>query len=212
MTSPRTDQAQLPPPSSQPEPEITSSALAKPPLTIAAVGDLMLGTDFPTDRLASDDGAGQLAQASTYLAAADVAFGNLEGALLDGGKPVKVCKDPSLCYLFRSPVRYAGHLRDAGEECLGAAHDLEHQRRVPPVVVVLEVRHVAVQRDGDAVASRTEVERGNAAIETDIRADRSVPAGIDVVSLVDAYGEQAAFTEPKRLIESAAANWLVARR
>ena len=123
MTSPRTDQAQLPPPSSQPEPEITSSAPAKPPLTIAAVGDLMLGTDFPTDRLASDDGAGQLAQASTYLAAADVAFGNLEGALLDGGKPVKVCKDPSLCYLFRSPVRYAGHLRDAGFDVLSLANN-----------------------------------------------------------------------------------------
>lgn len=84
---------------------------------------MMLGTDFPTNRLADDDGTGQLAQAGIYLSRAQVAFGNLEGVLMDGGEPAKVCKDPSLCYLFRSPARYAGHFRDAGFDVLSLANN-----------------------------------------------------------------------------------------
>lgn len=95
----------------------------KPPLRIAAVGDLMLGTDYPSNRLAADDGAGQLEQARPFLESADVAFGNLEGALVDGGEPAKFCKDPSLCYLFRSPTRYATHLRDAGFDVISLANN-----------------------------------------------------------------------------------------
>jgi hypothetical protein len=92
-------------------------------LTVAAVGDLMLGTDFPENRLPEDGGTGQLRQAASYLSAADVAFGNLEGVLMDGGEPVKVCKDPSLCYLFRSPSNYARHFRDAGFDTLSLANN-----------------------------------------------------------------------------------------
>ena len=51
-----------------------------------------------------------------------------------------------------------------------------------------------------------------AIVGSDVRSDRSVPAGIDVVSLVDAFGDEAAFAEPKRVIENAAAAWLAARR
>ena len=95
----------------------------KPPITIAAVGDMMIGTDFPTNRLADDDGKGQLSEAGIYLSRAQVAFGNLEGVLMDGGEPAKVCKDPSLCYLFRSPARYAEHFRDAGFDVLSLANN-----------------------------------------------------------------------------------------
>lgn len=105
-----------PPPPPPPEP-------AREPITIAAVGDMMLGTDFPTNRLADDDGKGQLAEAGIYLSRAQVAFGNLEGVLMDGGEPAKVCKDPSLCYLFRSPARYAQHFRDAGFDVLSLANN-----------------------------------------------------------------------------------------
>lgn len=104
-----------PPPAPLPPP--------KTPITIAAVGDMMLGTDFPSNRLADDDGKGQLAQAAIYLSRAQVAFGNLEGVLMDGGEPAKVCKDPSLCYLFRSPARYAEHFREAGFDVLSLANN-----------------------------------------------------------------------------------------
>jgi hypothetical protein len=92
-------------------------------LTVAAAGDIMLGTDYPEPRLAADDGAGLLAHAAPVIAAADVGFGNLEGVLLDGGEPVKKCSNPAACYLFRSPTRYAGHLADAGFTVMSLANN-----------------------------------------------------------------------------------------
>ncbi|MGB5588409.1 MAG: CapA family protein [Gammaproteobacteria bacterium] len=103
-----------PPPQPQPQP---------PTLSVAAVGDIMLGTDFPQNRLADDDGASLLGPAAPILRSADVAFGNLEGVLLDGGEPAKTCSDPGACYLFRSPTRYAGHLADAGFTVMSLANN-----------------------------------------------------------------------------------------
>ncbi len=94
-----------------------------PGLSIAAVGDIMLGTDFPENILPDDDGVGFLAAVTPVLTLADVAFGNLEGVLQDGGEPVKQCKDKRICYLFRSPTRYAAYLRDAGFDVMSLANN-----------------------------------------------------------------------------------------
>lgn len=119
-----------PPPAEIVEPAAPSPAVPPPPaerpcrqLTLAAVGDIMLGTDYPADRLPPDDGHGLLADVAPVLQAADVAFGNLEGVLMDGGEPVKRCRDPSLCYLFRSPTRYAVTLRDSGFDVMSLANN-----------------------------------------------------------------------------------------
>jgi len=50
-----------------------------------------------------------------------------------------------------------------------------------------------------------------AVVGSDERTDRSTPADLQVVSLVDEFGHDAAFAEPKRLIEQAAAGWLSTR-
>lgn len=92
-------------------------------LTIAAVGDVMIGTDFPENRLPDDDGASFLAAAAPIIRAADIGFGNLEGVLLDGGEPVKKCQNPQACYLFRSPTRYADHLSVAGFTVMSLANN-----------------------------------------------------------------------------------------
>ena len=42
---------------------------------------------------------------------------------MDGGEPIKTCKDPSVCYLFRSPTRYAGYLADAGFTVMSLANN-----------------------------------------------------------------------------------------
>ena len=132
-------------PSPSPEPPVQEAVQAAPPappqpsaeelaaqrraklacaaLEVAAVGDLMLGTDFPEPRLPGDDGRGQLSDAAPLLRAADVAFGNVEGVLLDGGEPVKRCKNPSACYLFRSPSRFANTLADAGFTVVSLANN-----------------------------------------------------------------------------------------
>ena len=92
-------------------------------LRVAAVGDMMLGTDFPADHLPPDDGAHLLAPMHPYLQNTDITFGNLEGTLLDGGEPVKQCKNPERCYLFRSPERFAQNFEQAGFDVISLANN-----------------------------------------------------------------------------------------
>jgi hypothetical protein len=92
-------------------------------ISIAAVGDMMIGTDFPENHLPDDDGIGFLADVAPWLWSADIAFGNLEGVLVDGGEPGKKCSNPKACYLFRSPARYAFHYRAAGFDVLSLANN-----------------------------------------------------------------------------------------
>jgi len=92
-------------------------------ISVAAVGDIMLGTDYPQNRLADDDGASLLEQVAPLISATDIGFGNLEGVLLDGGEPAKTCSDPAACYLFRSPTRYADHLAAAGFDVMSLANN-----------------------------------------------------------------------------------------
>ena len=114
-----------------PAPPAEQPAAAPPPapdkstlrLSIAAVGDMMIGTDYPQNHLPDDDGAGFLADVAPWLQAADIAFGNLEGVLMEGGEPAKKCSNVNACYLFRSPPRYAQHYRAAGFDVLGLANN-----------------------------------------------------------------------------------------
>lgn len=108
------------------EPQVVAEPdrnLASKRITIAAVGDMMLGTDFPENHLPDDDGISFLAHVTPILSDADIAFGNLEGVLLDGGEPGKKCSNPAACYLFRSPSRYVTHYVDAGFDVLSLANN-----------------------------------------------------------------------------------------
>ncbi len=90
-------------------------------LTIAATGDIMLGTDYPENILDDEDAAGYLAAVTPLLESADIAFGNYEGVFIDGGEPEKICS--GRCYFFRSPTRYAHLLRDAGYDLISLANN-----------------------------------------------------------------------------------------
>ncbi len=103
-----------------PPPEPDKSAFR---ISIASVGDMMLGTDFPENHLPDDDGISFLSAVTPWLSSPDITFGNLEGVLFDGGEAAKKCKDPGACYLFRSPTRYAGHYRAAGFDVLSIANN-----------------------------------------------------------------------------------------
>jgi poly-gamma-glutamate capsule biosynthesis protein CapA/YwtB (metallophosphatase superfamily) len=91
-------------------------------LTVAAVGDIMLGTDYPRNRLPKD-ASGLLSSVAPVLQQADVTFGNLEGVLQDGGEARKQCSNPSRCYVFRSPESYAETLSSAGFDLLSLANN-----------------------------------------------------------------------------------------
>ncbi len=92
-------------------------------VTIAAVGDMMLGTDYPENHLPDDDGVSFLTAVTPILSAADITFGNLEGVLVDGGEPGKQCSNPAVCYRFRSPTRYVNHYVAAGFDVMSLANN-----------------------------------------------------------------------------------------
>ncbi|MEE8542549.1 MAG: CapA family protein [Gammaproteobacteria bacterium] len=92
-------------------------------IKIAAVGDIMLGTDYPDDRLPENDGADFLGVVGPVLRAADITLGNLEGVIMAGGTPDKTCSNPQACFLFRSPPHYAGYLREAGFDAMSLANN-----------------------------------------------------------------------------------------
>ena len=122
-----TQPAPAPPPaSSAPAAQLPAPPVPPPThpgLTLAAVGDIMMGTDYPENILPDDDGVGFLAAVSPILTQPDVTFGNLEGVLQDGGEPVKQCKDKRICFLFRTPTRYATYLAQAGFDVMSLANN-----------------------------------------------------------------------------------------
>lgn len=92
--------------------------------SFVGVGDLMLGTNYPSPSyLPADDGRQMLAHVESLLQDADVTFGNLEGTILDKGGTAKRCSDPSLCYAFRSPESYVRHFVNAGFDLLSLANN-----------------------------------------------------------------------------------------
>ena len=98
---------------------------APPPVEISvnAVGDIMLGTDYPDHRLTAGDGKELLQGVAAVLRNADITFGNLEGTILTGGEAAKTCRNPARCYVFRSPPHYSQYLVDAGFDVLSLANN-----------------------------------------------------------------------------------------
>lgn len=106
-------------PKQTPKASVNSEAL-----TIAAVGDIMLGSPFPDDtRMPPNDGADLLKDVTPILERADIAFGNLEGPLADGGISEKCGLDKPNCFAFRMPTRYGKYLKDAGFDVLSLANN-----------------------------------------------------------------------------------------
>jgi poly-gamma-glutamate capsule biosynthesis protein CapA/YwtB (metallophosphatase superfamily) len=123
-------------------------------ISIAAVGDIMLGSTNPPDRgLPAEDGAKMLVDAATVLSTADIAFGNLEGPMLDGtGKSSKCGPNSRLCYAFRVPTRYGKHLKDAGFDLLSLANNhasdfgLDGRQSTRRVLDQLGIAHAGADR------------------------------------------------------------------
>ncbi len=107
--------------------DIQLPILSDTEISLAAVGDIMMGTTFPDESggmLPPDDGASILSEVAPVLSVVDVAFGNLEGPMLDEGKSTKCPPEKTgRCYAFRVPTRYGKHLRDAGFDVMSLANN-----------------------------------------------------------------------------------------
>lgn len=96
----------------------------KDTLSIIGVGDIMMGTNYPEpSKLPPGNGAMLMKEVNEILSDADITFGNLEGVLLDSGGTPKSCRDPKVCYVFRSPTSYVQNLLDAGFDVMSLANN-----------------------------------------------------------------------------------------
>ncbi|MEP5362499.1 MAG: CapA family protein [Reichenbachiella sp.] len=106
------------------EVEIALTRVIKDTLTLIGVGDIMMGTNFPSERyLPGNDGKDLWLEVSDTLRQADVTFGNLEGVILNEGGDQKKCRNPKVCYLFRSPESYLNNLVEAGFDVVSLANN-----------------------------------------------------------------------------------------
>ncbi|NRB64445.1 MAG: CapA family protein, partial [Saprospiraceae bacterium] len=93
-------------------------------VTVIGVGDMMLGTNYPSSSyLPPQGGRTMLADVKMILQDADVTFGNLEGTILNSGGTPKRCSNPAACYVFRSPEDYGAHFAEAGFDLLSLANN-----------------------------------------------------------------------------------------
>lgn len=96
----------------------------KDTISIIGVGDMMLGTNYPSDTyLPPNDGKDLLTPVKEILLDADLTFGNMEGTILSDSGDVKKCSNPAVCYAFKSPDHYITYFKDAGFDVLSLANN-----------------------------------------------------------------------------------------
>lgn len=97
-------------------------SLAAEGITVSAVGDVMMGSDYPSRHLPRNRGRWLLSRAAPIFRQSDLALANLEGPLLSDGKPAKVAVK-GRSYLFRTPPSYAWNLKQAGISMVSLANN-----------------------------------------------------------------------------------------
>jgi len=100
------------------------SPVQNSPITIAAVGDIMMASTYPDEsRMPPNDGTDLLTDVTPILSRADITFGNLEGPLADSEVSKKCTPKSTRCFAFRVPTRYAKHLKAAGFDVMSLANN-----------------------------------------------------------------------------------------
>lgn len=104
---------------------VIKDTLAVKRVVITGVGDIMLGSSFPSVKYLPphDNPLLLLESVADTLADSDITFGNLEGSFLNDGEVAKKCKDTTVCYLFRMPERYVSALTATGFDILSLANN-----------------------------------------------------------------------------------------
>lgn len=92
------------------------------PLTLALVGDILLGNTYPCPTLPFASGRHLFDHARPLLAAADLALGNLEGPFCDT-TVARRKQESDNAYAFRMPPSLAPLLREAGFDFVSLANN-----------------------------------------------------------------------------------------
>ncbi|MCT7997135.1 CapA family protein [Laspinema olomoucense] len=101
--------------------QLVESSIPNQPITIKAVGDIIPGVDFPSNKLHPQPE--QLFEAVTpYLQGADLVFGNFESTLTNHPYSGKDVSRPNV-FAFRTPPSYTRLLKEAGFNILSVANN-----------------------------------------------------------------------------------------
>ncbi len=94
-------------------------------LDILCVGDIMLGTDYPSGIYLPPgrECSPLLATVANVLVDADITCGNLEGTFAGKEGEPKKCKDTTQCFVFRMPDHFVECLVSAGFDFLSLANN-----------------------------------------------------------------------------------------
>ncbi len=85
---------------------------------------MMMGSNYPDNsKLPAQNGSLLMKEVEPILQNADVTFGNLEGVLLNEGGTAKTCRNPKVCYVFRTPEKYVQNLVNAGFDVMSLANN-----------------------------------------------------------------------------------------
>ncbi len=121
---------------------------------IIAVGDTMMGSDYPTPVLeprlnATADAATIIGkELASLIKSGDIIFANYEGTIHELTGPAKRCNDPRLCYVFRSPPFHAEVLKRLGFNLVSLANNHSGDFSEPGRIATFE----AFRRNGIVAA------------------------------------------------------------
>jgi poly-gamma-glutamate capsule biosynthesis protein CapA/YwtB (metallophosphatase superfamily) len=165
-------------------------------LRITGVGDIMLGTNYPSSSyLPPEDGKRILDPVKEIIGSADIAFGNLEGVILSGEGNVKSCSDPSVCYAFKMPDHYVNYLKEAGFDLLSLANNHSNDfgaigvNNTMKVLKKAEIQYAGLSSCPTAIFSCKNLKIGFAAFApnngtvniNDLKAAQKIVRGLDSV-------------------------------
>jgi hypothetical protein len=107
------------------DPFLRYTELERDPISIIGTGDIMLGTNYPSENYLPPGGdcSPLLGPVHHVLQSGDLLFGNLEGVFCAEGGTPKNCKDPKTCYVFRMPDHFLSCVLEAGYDVLSVANN-----------------------------------------------------------------------------------------
>ena len=106
-----------------PQKVISKNNLEDSVFSLVAVGDIMMGTNYPSADGLPPKSTNLLDSVLQYLKEGDLTFGNLEGSMFDGEGTPKKCSNPAVCYAFRQPTYFMKQLQAAGFDLFSIANN-----------------------------------------------------------------------------------------
>lgn len=107
-------------------------------ISISIVGDLMVGSSYPSVAMLPTADEGNILQhAIPLLRRTDLRIGNLECAVSDNAPLYKECSG-SQCYAFRSPYRCAKWYKEAGFDYMNVANNHSYDFGMPGVIHTMQ--------------------------------------------------------------------------